>query len=105
MGIEFWLIVALVLVLGAGHWLLIPGLRDLARRAKALKMWPNLKDEPPWPWTIWPEWTFALLLDLFRRSDQRDTEYLGHQTRVRLGALLVAVGFIGIAFSASLGFY
>ena len=55
MGIEFWLIVALALVLGAGHWLLLPGLRDLARRAKALKMWPNLKDEPPWPWTIWPE--------------------------------------------------
>ena len=64
-------------------------------------MWPNLKDEPPWPWTLWPEWTFALLLDLFRRSDQRDSEYLGHQTRVRLGAVLVAVGFVGIALVAA----
>ena len=103
MGIEFWLVVVLTLVLGAGHLLLIPGLRNLARRAKGLGMWPDRKDEPfPYPWAIWPEWTFALLADLFRRSAERDSEYLEHQRRIRWGAVLVVIGFAGVALLAKL---
>lgn len=97
MGIEFWLVVILTLVLGGGYWLLLPGLRNLTRRAKILNMWPDRRDEPPQPWTIWHEWTFALLGDLFRRSAQRDSEYLEHQRRVRRGAVLIVVGFASIA--------
>ena len=102
MGIVFWLAMVFVLVLGMGYWLLLPGLRNLARRAKTLNMWPDRRDEPPYPWTLWPEWTFALLCDLFRRSAQRDSEYHEHQRRVRWGAVLIVVGFASIALLAKL---
>ncbi len=101
-GIELWLVVMLTFVLGAGHWLLLPGLRNLTRRAKTLRMWPDRRDEPPQPWSIWPEWTFALLGDLFRLSEQRDPKYLGYQRRVRWGAALVGVGFSGVALLVKL---
>jgi hypothetical protein len=102
MGIEFWLVVLLTLVVGAGYWLFVPGLRNLTRRAQTLNMWPDRRDEPPQPWTIWHEWTFALLADLFRRSEQRDAEYLEHQRRTRWGAVLVVVGFAGVALLVKL---
>lgn len=92
----FWLVVGLVLVLGVGMFLLIPGAYRLADRAEALGMWPDRVDLPRRPWTIWPEWSFALWMDLFRPSKQRDPEYLQYQNRVRLGAVLVFVGFAGI---------
>lgn len=102
MGIELWFVVMLTLVLGAGYWLLLPGLRSLTRRAKTLKMWPDRRDEPPQPWTIWHEWTFTLLADLFRLSEQRDPEYLGYQRRVRLGLVLTLIGFAGVALLSRL---
>lgn len=102
MGIEFWLVVVLVLVLGAGYGLLLPGLRNLARRAKTLNMWPDRRDEPPYPWTLWHEWTFALIGDLFRRSAQRDSEYRQLKRRVRWGLALTVIGFAGIALLAML---
>jgi hypothetical protein len=103
MGIELWLVVVLTLVVGAGYFLLLPGLRNLTGRAKTLNMWPDRKDEPfPYPWAIWPEWTFGLLSDLFRRSEERDLEYLQSQRRVRWGAVLIVIGFAGIALLAQL---
>jgi hypothetical protein len=99
MGIQFWLVVVLTLVLGAGFLLLIPGLHNLTRCAKALDMWPDRKDEPgPIPgWVIWPEWSYALFADLFRRSAQRDGEYVQLQRRVRWGLALTAIGFVILA--------
>jgi hypothetical protein len=102
MGLLFWIIAALTLVLGTGMFLLLPGERRLADRAEALGMWPDRRDVPSRPWRIWPGWSFALWMDLFRRSDQRDPEYLRYQTRVRLGAVLVFVGFAGAALMAML---
>lgn len=102
MNAQAWIIVALTLVLGAGMLLLLPAERRLSARAKTLDMWPDRKDEPPYPWTVWHEWTFALWTDLFRRSEQRDPEYLRLQSRVRVGIVLVAVGFAGIAVTAML---
>jgi hypothetical protein len=100
MDIQFWLIVALVLTLGTGMFLLVPGLHSLTRRARALNMWPDRRDEPPYPWTLWPEWTFALIGDLFRRSAQRDSEYRQLKRRVRWGLALTVIGFAGIALLA-----
>ena len=102
MDLLFWIIVALTLVLGTGMFLLLPGERLLADRAEALSMRPDRKDVPRRPWRIWPGWSFALWMDLFRRSDQRDPEYLRYQTRVRLGIVLVVVGFGGFALMAML---
>jgi hypothetical protein len=66
-------------------------------------MWPNRRDEPfSYPWAIWPEWTFALLSDLFRRSEQPDLEYLGYRGHVRWGAVLIVIGFAGFALLARL---
>jgi hypothetical protein len=48
------------------------------------------------PRKIEPGWTLAVWMDLLRRSEQRDLQYLRYQMRVRLGALLVFVGFAGI---------
>ena len=87
----------MTLTVGAGMLLLIPGERLLKERARELGMWPHLKDEPQYPWTVWHEWTFALWRDLFRRAEQRDDEYLRYQGRVRLGLGLVVVGFGGAA--------
>jgi hypothetical protein len=98
----FWIIVALTLVLGTGMFLLLPGERLLADRAEALDMWPDRKDVPRRPWRIWPGWSSALWMDLFRRSEQRDSEYLRYQTRVRLGIVLVVVGFGGFALMTML---
>jgi len=103
MGIHLWPAVVVILVLGAGYLLLLPGLRKLVRRAKTLNMWPDRKDEPfSYPWAIWPEWTFALLSDLFRRSEQRDIEYLEYQRRVRWGAALIVIGFASAALLVKL---
>jgi hypothetical protein len=93
----FWIIVALTLVSGTGIFLLLPGERLLADRAEALGMWPDRKDVPRRPWRIWPARSFAPWMVLFRRSDQRNPEYLRYQTRVRLGGVLVFVGFAGAA--------
>lgn len=100
MDFQFWLIV--VLVFGTGMFLLVPGLHSLTRRARALNMWPDRKDEPPSPWTIWPEWTLALLGDLFRRSEQPDLEYRQLQRRVRWGLALTAIGFASFALLSRL---
>jgi hypothetical protein len=102
MDVVLWVIVGLTLVLGIGMFLLIPGERLLADRAEELGMWPDHEDVPRRPWRIWPGWTLAVWLDLFRRSEQRDPKYLRYQMRVRLGALLVFVGFAGIAIVAGL---
>ena len=102
MGLLFWIIVGFTLVLGTGMFLLLPGERLLTDRAEALGMWPDRKDVPRRPWRIWPGWSFALWMDLFRRSDQRDPEYLRYQRRARLGAILVFVGFAGAALMAIL---
>ena len=96
MGVRLLLAVFTVIV-GAGMWLTIIGLRLLSARAKALGMWPDRHDEPAAPWTIYHEWSAALLMDLFRRSEQRDREYLSYQSRVRLGLALLVLGFGGLA--------
>ena len=71
------------------------GQRRLAARAKCLGMWPNRRDEPPYPWTIWPEWTFAIWMDPLGRSEHSDSECQRYRTRVRLGIVLVVVEFGG----------
>jgi hypothetical protein len=78
-------------------WLTIVGLRLLSDRAKALGMWPDRRDEPAAPWTLYHEWSGALLMDLFRKSEQRDDDYTRYQGRVRLGLLLLVAGFGGLA--------
>jgi hypothetical protein len=104
MGIEFWTMVVFTLSLGAGLLLLVQTLPRLSQRAKTLGMWPHRQDEHgPIPYRIiWPEWSLALFMDLFRRSEQRDSEYLGHQRRARWGAVLVVVGFAGVALFVKL---
>lgn len=102
MNTQTWITVALVLVGGVGMFLLIPGERLLTDRAEDLGMWPDREDVPRRPWRIWPEWSFAVWMDLLRRSEQRDPEYLRLQNRVRLGVVLVSVGFGGIALVAML---
>lgn len=58
-------------------------------------MWPTLEDTPAQPWTIYPEWSAALYVDLFRRSAQHDLRYRRYQGRMRLGLLLCFIGFAG----------
>ena len=95
MGIEFWATVGFTLSVGAGALLLVRAFPSLSQRAKALDMWPDRKDEPgPIPgWVIWPEWSYALFADLLRRSAQRG---------VRWGAVLIVIGFAGVALLAKL---
>lgn len=102
MNTQTWIMAALALVVGVGMFLLIPGERLLTDRAEDLGMWPDRKDVPRRPWRIWPEWSFAVWMDLLRRSEQRDAEYLRLQNRVRLGVVLVVVGFAGIALVSML---
>lgn len=100
MGVGFWL-TALTIVVGAGMWLTIVGLRLLSNRAKELSMWPDRRDEPAAPWTLYHEWSAALLMDLFRKSEQGDLDYIRYQRRVRLGLLLLVAGFGGLALLVS----
>ena len=89
------LAVASTVLLGVGVWLIVKNHRKLSRRAKELGMWPTLEDTPAQPWTIYPEWSAALYVDLFRRSAQHDLRYRRYQGRMRLGLLLCFIGFAG----------
>ena len=89
------LLVVSVLSLGVGFLLILKNRRGLSRRAKELDMWPTLHDTPPQPWTIYPEWSFALYFALFRGTSQRDEIYRTFQRRMRLGFFLCAIGFAG----------
>lgn len=91
---------ALAIVIGTGMWLVLNGFRNLSRRAKQLGLWPDRRDEPQAPWSIYHEWTLALIGDLVGGSDQSDAEYGRYRRRVQFGVALLVVGF-GSAFAVT----
>jgi hypothetical protein len=76
-----------------GLLLLVLGHRRLYRRARELKLWPDLQDHPKQPWTIHPEWSAALYLDLVRRT-QSDAEYRRGQRQVLFALALCSFAVV-----------
>lgn len=96
MGLNAGIPALLAVLFCIGQWLIIASSRKLYRRARELNLWPQLKDRPEAPWSIYPEWSYKLLLDVVAHSDQHDMQYRSARTRMRAGIALSLLSVLAL---------